>query len=317
MSPNDEIIDAVAEPVKPARRTPWTGVVVLVLVLALAGLAAVFGPQWLAQFRPAPPQQDAAIPALQQQVEALSRRVAELAARPEPGPRIAALEKAIEGGLAEMKNTIADLSGKLDERNRDDPALSAKVAALAKNLDDLMEARAAGANEIRAAAVVLAVGQVRDAALAGGSYAAPLEALRQLGPDLIVPSALSSAAASGIATPAQLQAQFITLVPLLVAEATGDDWLAPMRRLFHRLVSVRRTGEVAGATNEARVARAEAKLAAGELAAAATELGELDGPARELAADWRRRAQQRVAVLTALDAMQTSAIGRLAAGAKN
>ena len=317
MSPNDQIIDAVAEPVKPARRTPWTAVIVLVLVIALAGLAAVFGPQWLAQFRPAPPQQDAAIPALQQQVEALSRRVAELAARPEPGPRLSALEKAIEGGLADLKSNVTDLAGKLDERNRDDPALSAKVAALAKNLDDLLEARAAGANEMRAAAVVLAVGQVRDAALAGGPYAAPLDALRQLGPDLSVPSALSSAAASGIATRAQLQAQFNALVPLLVAEAAGDDWLAPVRRLFQRLVSVRRTGEVAGATNEARVARAEAKMAGGDLAAAATELGELDGPARELAADWRRRATQRVSVLAALDTMQSSAIGRLAAGAKN
>jgi len=317
MSPNDEIIDTVSEPVKPRRRTPWTGIVVLVLVLVLVGIGVTLGPQWLERWRPAPPPQDAAIPALQQQVAALARRLDEMTARPEPGPRISTLEKAIEGGLAELKSSITDLGAKLEERNRDDPALSAKVAALAKNLDDLMEARTAGASEMRAAAVVLAVGQVRDAAQAGASFVAPLDALRKLGPDLAAPAALTEAAASGIATMAQLQAQFAGLVPLLVARPAGSDWLAPARRLFHRLVSVRRTGEVTGGSNEARVARAEARLASGDLAAASRELDALDGAARDLAADWRRRAVQRMAVLAALDQVQAAAIEHLAAGAKN
>ena len=98
------------------------------------------------------------------------------------------------------------------------------------------------------------------------------------------------------------------------AEKTG--WVGRAWARLADLVSVRRTGEVEGAGNEARVARAEARLAAGDLAAAVAEVSALSGPGDEAAADWLARARARLAVDEALAVLSRHALGQMSSGQK-
>ena len=79
------------------------------------------------------------------------------------------------------------------------------------------------------------------------------------------------------------------------------------------LVSVRPVGEdVAGDDAAARVARAEAVLARSDLAGAVAELDGLGGEAAASAAPWLGDARARLDAETALAALQSLAVARLA-----
>jgi hypothetical protein len=319
----DDIIDAVSEPVPPRRRgAAYGGVIVVALLVVLAVAGAVYGPALLARYLPGDEtglvQVQGEIGKLGGQIGGQTRDLADLRTQLEAQARqlreVATLATTQTTKLGAVESGLAELAAKLAERNRDDPALADKVAALTKTLEDLMEARAAAADDMRAAALVLAVGQLRDTALRGAPYATELDAVNQLGA-APADTALAAAAARGIPSIADLQAGFAQLAPRLAASAEdgdGQDWLAPLRRLFARIVSIRRTGEVAGDGNEAVVARIEQRLAARDLEAAVDEAGKLSGAAADLARDWRARAERRVAVEKSLEALHKTAIARLA-----
>lgn len=319
----DQIIDAEVEPAsaasapppKPARRSPLS-VVVLVVVLAVLVAGAAwwrFAPRDLGGKMPAAPATASspsipAPPAAESRLDQLQKQVEALAARPDANARIQDLEQRL--AAAEQKN--AALERQLAERNRDDPTLGARVDGLVRALAELVETREQASAQLNAAAALLAVGQLREAALSGRSFEAELAALRELEDAPEVPDALAANAARGVPTVAALGARFAPVPRAVVTagEDEGDDMRTRVERWLRRLVTLRPVGEAEGDDAAAIAARAEARVAAGDVAAAVRELNALSGPAADAAADWRVEAERRLAVEAALGRLQAAVIAQ-------
>lgn len=306
----DQIIDAEAEPVatapkrKPSSRgTGW--LVLLVIVLAGALAAYVYGPRIVSRIpaisdvTPPPAAPDTS------RLEALEREVAALAARP-VAPSVSPEQ------LAALESRIAALDGQLAERNRDDPGLAARVASLERSLADLADLREQGVAQMNAVALMLSTARLRDTALRGRPFAAELDAVRRLGADDAAVQALAPLA-TGAPTPAMLAAQFAPLPAKLIAagDAPADGVWSRVQRWARRLVTLRPVGETAGDDPGAIAARAELRLAAGDLDAALAEVKLLAGPAADAAAPWRAAAERRLALERALNALDGTVAMRL------
>lgn len=304
-----EIIDAEAEAVPPPRKRSrtWLLVALVLVVVLIAGAAALWPRLQPLLQRPAPAPtvayaEAAEVAALNRRVDDLTRRLTVFAeARPDPADRFARVE-----------TQLADLNRALQQRNREDPTLTTRLAALERSLADLVEARARAAAEGRAAALVLAVGQLREAALSGRPYRQALGAIDGLAPDLNIPPVLVRGADQGLPTRATLAATFATLPDRLARPVSdGLSWWSDLRAWAGGLVKIRRTGNVAGPDAEAVGARAEAAMQRGDLAAAIAALKTLPADQVSAAADWIAAAELRLAAEAALDELQRAVIDRL------
>jgi hypothetical protein len=191
-------------------------------------------------------------------------------------------------------------------------ALESKLAALAQ----------VAANAGRSAALAVAVARLREAARRSEPYAGALDEVRSLaGPlgdaDLALAlAAIAGRAAGGVPNLAALRDRFAGLAaPLLHAEGLDADagWLAKTVNRLTSVVTVRRIGEVAGPTAEARIARAETRLAAGDLAAAIEDLAPLETAPGGLLTAWLADARARLALDAALDDVSQRALALLSA----
>jgi len=138
---------------------------------------------------------------------------------------------------------------------------------------------------VRRAEFRLAVGQLRDASMAGRPFAAELALVRDLAGDARKPedfSALAQAAERGLETRAALTRRFPALANAMVAAARTGDVAGRWGELLERLqglLSIRRVGEIAGDDASARVARAEVMANAGDLAGALAAFDGVQGAA--------------------------------------
>jgi len=230
--------------------------------------------------------------------------------------RLAALE-ALPINFAALSETVGKLSATLGLLKADNLALKAR---LDKAEADLVLARTASGGNNSAAVLVAATGQLRIRAERGGAFTAELGAVTALtdpaNPDVKKLLAdLRPHAASGVATLETLTRSFRDQAGSLVQAAPQKaDWIARAWARVTALVSVRRTGEVAGQSDEARVARAEARLSAGDLAAAVDEASNLTGPAQTTVAGWLSQARARLAVEAALGELSRYAMAGMAQG---
>ncbi len=110
---------------------------------------------------------------------------------------------------------------------------------------------------------------------------------------------LKKYAQSGVPAEATLAARFSDRANAILAaerSAQAHNWAAGVWADVVNLVSIRRVGNVAGNTTEARVARAQFALGNGDLAAAVGDVQGLDKPARAAASSWLKDAEARLAV---------------------
>ena len=228
--------------------------------------------------------------------------------------RIAALETALAGTDAAVRTaearhaaSLAELESRIDE-----------LAGRTRLLEVVQPRHVAGA-----AALALAIGQLRDAALDGRPFSEPLSTVETLlAAEGDISPALARAlreleghAAAGVATPNALRRKLnAEASAILHADAPGaDGWVDETLRRLAVVVTVRRTGDVPGADVDARLARAEAGLLSGDLAAAAAELAALTDEAADAAAGWLTLARARLAVESGLASLHAEAAARVAA----
>ena len=274
--------------------------------------------------------------------DALSRRIdgleRQLAARPADNGDLIALEATVRDlqtrlaaaeasgeARSAANDTLIALQGDRDALAGSLAALQDQLAALsAANaaLQDAVAARASqgGATALdRNVALVLALGQLRDALRGAGGYGAELAQVRSLmeaDDDLraaIEP--LTRFADSGVPTLPGLQRGFPAMARAVVAAGRGGDsdgLFAGIVRSLSSIVTVRPLGEVEGGGAGPTVARAEARLRDGDLAGALAALGDLTGRAADAAAAWRGRAEARLAADRAVAALAARAIEQLA-----
>ncbi|WP_374307200.1 uroporphyrinogen-III synthase [Dongia sp.] len=277
----------------------------------------------------AAPSTDAAAPAMD--VDALTSRIAELegkfAALGDTTTRLdflsseTATQKAeIETAKAKLDN-VAALGDRLAE-------LEAQAKSLGTSLNEISEAKAdAVLKRQRAAALVLALGQLRGALSGSAPFAAELAAAEDLGradADLAAKLApalegLKPLANEGAPTLSQLQAEFPAagIAQAASADAAGaalgaeSSWLQKTLGRLSELVTVRPVGEVEGDTALAHLARAEMRLGDGDLGAAVTEVKGLGGQSADMAKAWLTRAEARLAVDAAATQLATLSVEAL------
>ena len=258
-------------------------------------------------------------------LESLETRFRDLSAAPAAAPAAGAGD--LDGRLGDLEQRLAALSSArpIDDGSNDRiDRLETILAGVASRIDALNVGQRSQLG--RGVALLLAAGALRDATRRYTGYAGELAVLRELATDMAALSQppvvealanLDNHAAAGAATVAVLAAQFGAHASAIVLAARRDDdagWIKQTIDRVSSVVTVRRVGDVGGASVEARVARAELRVAAGDLAAAVAELAGLDGRAAAAAAPWLGKAQTRLAVDAAAQRVYETAARALLAG---
>jgi hypothetical protein len=241
----------------------------------------------------------------------LAARMAKLEQAPAIASRLNASDKAL-GDLRKDLQTadveLAKLDGRIGalERNAPPADLSARLDSLAtKSSETALDVRVAKlesqdmAGLVRRAASVLALADLARASEGAGPFQGELMALRTFVPGAPEVNDLARYARTGAPTAAALADRFTQNADGILAaerQAGAQNWLQRLWINLVNLVSVRRVGEIAGDSSEARVARAEVDLSRNNLDAAVSEISGLKGVARTAAAPWLADAQARLAI---------------------
>ena len=257
---------------------------------------------------------------LRAEVEGLGDRLqalesgAAVPAEGEAGPAVEALGNRLKALETALAAALEETAGGAELR-RETREVGQSLAVLSERVETLEEASLARAG--RGAALVLALGQLRQALGGSGPYAGALSAVAALAREdeaLAAPlKVLEPHAQAGVPTHDRLRARFAAIAGDIVrAEAAvPEGWLGAARQRLSALITVRRTGQVEGAGAQARVARAEERLEEGDLAGAVAELDGLEGAPARLAMGWLDDARARLAAEDALSDLQARAIARL------
>ena len=197
--------------------------------------------------------------------------------------------------------------------------IAAQEQAIAK-----AQAAASGGPERIDAALLVAVGQLRQAIATSRPYASELSAAKALARDrpevLAELQKLDASAQRGIPSLAVLSERLVQIAPAVLAAEPppadagwGDRVLLRLKRFFN----LRRVGEGSAAAGgaEAALAAAQAAMQAGDLAAAVAAMKRLSGPAAEPAKRWLADAEARLGAEATVAALDAALLQRFLAGA--
>jgi uroporphyrinogen-III synthase len=232
-------------------------------------------------------------------------------------------ERAAPADSKEWRAPVEKLAAELQAVAREVNTLRRDLSALQERLESLNAASARHVSAPADTALVLAIGQTRQAIVNGSPYGAPLDALSGLTaerPEFRAPlDKLRKHAEHGVPTLMRLRSDFerlsVEMLRASVEAETGGDWLDRVWARLRTLVTIRRTGEVQGDTPRARIARAEAALARNDLAAAVNEIEALPAQAKRPAEKWLQDARARLEAESALAELDRLVLGVVREGA--
>ncbi len=258
---------------------------------------------------------------LQSNVSAALQRIDELEKRISDVRNMAgSLASAGTGGSAQVD--LGPLLSRIDALESSGAATRTEMQTLNARVSE--GTASAASNDAKSRALVLAVGQLRDAALSGQPYADALKTFTALAGDSADLKAaargLQAGAATGVPSETELRAAFGKIAGRVVtlAGAGGDGWLDKAASKVKTLATLRRTDGASADTVENTVAGIERKLADGDLKGAYDTASALrDGvnaEARTVLEGWLVTARVRVDAVRSLDALQSSAIAALGSG---
>ena len=240
-------------------------------------------------------------------IDDLERRLAEVR-------EIANAVTSSGGAEVDLSPVMSRMDG-LEESGRE---TRAEIEAL----NEKMQSMSANANTGQG--LVLAVAQLRDAALSGRPFAAQLDSLRAVaGGDAELTAAasrLSDHAEDGLPSADALKQRFSEIAGEIVTQArVGDgDWLEQAAGRLSSLVSLRRTDGQSGDPVEDAVAAIETDLAAGDVVAAVDKAQQLSDAlppqAQDVLEPWLLDAKARAGAVRALNALHAKALAGLDGG---
>ena len=245
-----------------------------------------------------------------------------LAAVRDESAQLAATVDALQTKLAEdLKAALALVEDRLaavEQEKTGDTQLTDIVASLQSRTGALESALD---RSVGRAALVASLSTLRATAQSGRPFNTELQTVRALSvtlqaPQLIGPfDRLAALAETGLPTMLVLQRSFSALAGRAAQGApTGDEtWVGQTLNRVTSLVTVRRTGEIAGPSAEAVVARTERFLEEGDLERAVAEAATLAGQSVEVDG-WLGRAQSRLDAERALDDLGTQVLRISGAG---
>lgn len=239
-----------------------------------------------------------AVQALQNEIGALKRDLAELATRQQRAQTQPS--QLSEASVETVRQSLAPTDSKVS-------ALEERVGALAKTQDEFRATAAA-------AALSHAAENLRRAIFEGRPFAVELAAVKAFAPAELDLKALEGRAPGGVASLATLQRGFTPAAKAALDAARppsdgsfGGDLLAKARSL----IRVRPTGDIPGATPDAVLARAERNLMGGDIAGAARETAQLQGPAADVMKSWLAEANARAEADEALKRIEAKLLTSL------
>lgn len=283
------------------------------------------------------PQTAARVKELGDRLDALAARQAQ----PSPAGDGAALAERVDGLEKRLASAEADRQGLADEVKNlqakapggpgsadlaaladDDKRLSGEVAELQKQVAALQAMRERNTAQ---AGILLAVGQIALAAANGHTVAPAIATLRPLaGDDPHLTAALAElqpVADRAVPTMGALIDRFPAVATAALRAAHRENrpassnangrfaaWWDDIVRRLSASVTVRRVGEIAGDSPEARVARAEQRLAGHDLAGAVDALSGLTGAPAKTVASWLDDARARLTMDKAIGDLSSAAI---------
>lgn len=250
--------------------------------------------------------------AAQQQAQVLASLADRLAILEQ---RVTALAAVNSGGAS------ADTVKALDAEIK---TLEGKLAAQEQALTKMQAAAASGGGERVDAALLVAVGQLRQVLATSRPYASELRAAKALARDrpeiLAELQKLDASAERGIPGIAVLSDRLAQIAPaVLRAEPppAGADWGDRMLLRAKRFFNLRRVGEGSAEAGgaEGALAAAQTALQGGDLAGAVAAMKRLRGPAAEPAARWLADAEARLGAEATVAALDAALLQRFLAGA--
>lgn len=216
--------------------------------------------------------------------------------------RIAVLKDSTTGqqilsdGTKDLQSMILGMQGRVDNLETTLETAKQDNDALADMLEGM------SGNELKAAAMMLAVTQLRESLMGEGTAEQDLATVRMLAGDdpelLAAIDKLAPYARNGIMSRTTLTREFKGLAGEIVqAELRGEDvsWKDKAMNRLDNLVSVRKKGMAEGQDTDAIVARAETLLQQGDFKQAIAELEKLDGAPAQKAQPWIDQAEARMA----------------------
>jgi hypothetical protein len=237
-----------------------------------------------------PPQPPEGLSALAENLGALAERVEALEARPVP-----------DAPDTENLATTDDVAG-LQQALQ---AQEAELSALAERARRAEENATAEAQKVLARAALM---RMSTAVEDGAAFGSELSALEEVAP-VEVPEALRTAASEGVASLAELQADFPPAARAALAAARAEvpeSEVVGLGGFLRRQLSVRSVVPREGDDPDAVLSRAEAAVRAGALGDALAELEALPEAARATMQEWIDRAATRQAVQEAAASLANS-----------
>lgn len=242
---------------------------------------------------------------------------------------------ALQGALPAVEATLSSTGETVEQVGQQTAALSESVDALRQTTDSLgadlgdLSGRVEGAETKldhiggeyqRAAAMVVAIGDVDRAIAKAEPYETALESLRALGQDDPSMNAaletLQPMSAKGVPTAIDLKASFGEVGSRILLAEEGDGTLVDQvsDNLFG-IINMRPAGAaVEGDNSRAIVARAQAKLSADDFEGTVAELEGLNESAAASAADWVADVKARLSADAAVADLRAHAQSLLAKG---
>jgi len=216
----------------------------------------------------------------------------------------------------EFDQRLTHLEGELDQLRRSIPSeamllrLTERTESAERGIQELAHAQAASQ------ALLLAVGQLREAVNRGDDFAAELAAVRRLLPDAEALEGLGDGAA--IARRDQLLQRFPALVRDVLDqenEARARGWWNAILAHVQKVIRVRRI-DGKGNDAEAVLGRTEAALEKNDWDQAVAEMRGLSGPFARTADEWMKQAEARLKADRALSRLTGLAAARAGAAAQ-
>ncbi|MDC0033557.1 mitofilin family membrane protein [Alphaproteobacteria bacterium] len=226
-------------------------------------------------------------------------------------------------GEAAVLNIRNAQRGKASERmsalELENVALRDVVAVLDRRVRTIENKPAIVSRTNRGSALLLAVGQLREAVRATAPFVVALQAVEALAGTqqaLVNPiSALKPHAKAGVPDLIALRLHFHRIAGRIAHESfvpKGDGWVDRTLGRVSRIFTFRRTGPTAASNDDenGRIARAELRLAAGDLGAVVTILAGLKNPGLAYAGPWLKEARARLVVDAAIKSLFSKALAQ-------
>jgi hypothetical protein len=228
----------------------------------------------------------------------------------------------LQARLNVLETNLLKLSGELELALRQAQQLAqeavqpvdGRVKELAGKVDEMAKEAAKRVEAIKRETFAIALVQLRSAIEKGEAFADLLTAfVNRFGGDAATDpplDILKTHASGGVKSLATMKAELAPTIRLILSQSEGADasfWTQTKERLS-RLVTVRRTGAVAGDDVEAVLARAELAMDKDNLAGAVAEMKTLPEANKEKAKSWISDGDSHLAVEDAMAKLEQHAI---------